>query len=56
MDNLLTVIKVELQNLDLNKLKKLAARFSFECLPDGSTEVMIDREVVAVCGRSRAGY
>jgi len=56
MDNLLAAIKMELQNLDLNKLKKFAARLSVEYLPDGSAEMMIDSEVVAVCGRSRAGY
>ena len=56
MGELLNAIKAELQKLDVAKLKSLAARFSFNYSADGSTEVMIDNEVVVVCGRSRVGY
>ena len=56
MGELLNAIKAELQKLDVAKLKSLAARFSLNYSADGSAEVMVDRKVVVVCGRSRAGY
>ncbi|QUM81394.1 hypothetical protein HWV01_14415 [Moritella sp. 5] len=56
MENLLNAIKTELQCLDAAKLKDLSARFNVKYSADGSAEVMIDNEIVAVCGRSRIGY
>jgi len=56
MENLLNTIKTELRCLDAAKLKDLLARLNVKYSADGSTEVMIDNEIVAVCGRSRTGY
>ncbi len=47
--------KPNLKKLDLNKIRSTRARFSTKCYPDGSAELMIDDQVVAIWGRSMQG-
>lgn len=56
METLINAIKAEFKKLDLDKLRSTRARFSTKCYPDGSAELMIDNQVVAIWGRSRAGH